>query len=216
MALAKLRIKATGSEFEEFEVPFNPTQYSISKAVKYKSQAVTELNAPVLSFGGGESRVLTLELFFDVTEPIDGTAYQDVRQLTNKFVAMTRIKRNKDKRPPVCLISWGRNPPENSDFPFRGVITSLSQTFTFFASDGRPLRANLKVTFTEDSSGEEDQRRTDPDFTTRIIKSGDTLAGIAFEVYKDAALWRVIADANRLDNPRRLDIGMPLSIPKWD
>ena len=59
-------------------------------------------------------------------------------------------------------------------------------------------------------------RRTDPDFTTRIIKSGDTLAGIAFEVYKDAALWRVIADANRLDNPRRLEIGMPLSIPKMD
>lgn len=216
MALAKLRIKAVGSEFEEFEVPFNPTQYSISKSVKYKSQAVTELNAPVLSFGGGESRVLALDLFFDVTEPLDGTQYTDVRQLTNKFVAMTRIKRNRDNRPPVCLISWGANPPENSDFPFRGVITSLSQTFTFFASDGRPLRANLKVTFTEDSSSEEDQRRTDPDFTTRVIKSGDTLAGIAFEVYKDPGRWRIIADANHLDNPRRLEIGRPLSIPKMD
>jgi contractile injection system tube protein/LysM domain-containing protein len=214
MAVVKLRIKALQSEFEDFEVPFNPTEYSISKSVKYKSTLTSTLNAPGLTFSGGESRQLKLNLFFDVTEPIGGKQYKDVRQLTNKFVAITRIKRNRDNRPPVCIISWGSNPPENSDFPFRGVITDLTQNFIFFASDGRPLRAKLDVTFTEDPSIEEDQRRTDPDFTTRIIKSGDTLSGIAFEVYKDPTRWRIIADANNLDNPRHLEIGKPLSIPK--
>jgi len=30
----------------------------------------------------------------------------------------------------------------------------------------------------------------------------------------DAARWRIIADANQLDNPRSLETGMSLSIPK--
>jgi nucleoid-associated protein YgaU len=33
-------------------------------------------------------------------------------------------------------------------------------------------------------------------------------------MYGDPALWRAIALANRLDNPRRLQIGHRLQIPK--
>ena len=66
-------------EAKRFKVLFNPTTYSISSAVTWTAQASRELNAPVLTYGGGAGRTLTLELFVDVTEPIDGAWIDDVR-----------------------------------------------------------------------------------------------------------------------------------------
>src|ERR1700694_2712935 len=122
MALVKLRIKPRDSDYGEIEVLFNPNSYSISKPVNYKSQPKENLNAPLLRFEGGGSRTLTLKLFFDVTEhpTVKGKTITDVRQLTNKLVELTRIKR-KEQRPPVCDVSWGTS-PANSDFPFWGVV----------------------------------------------------------------------------------------------
>ena len=116
--------------------------------------------------------------------------------------------------PPTCRISWGEAGSQNLDFPFVGVLQSLRQDFTLFDSNGRPLRANLDLTFHETLSPEEDQRRNDPEFATRLVKRGDNLSGIAAEMFDDPARWRLIADANNLDNPRKLEIGMSLSIPK--
>jgi len=229
MSLAKLTITPLGdSKIEPFKVLFNPTSYSISKSVSWETTASEDggssrktnvtLNAPPLQFGGGHSRTLTLKLFFDVTDypVIDGDKVKDVRKLTGKLVKLTLKERsgNKEQPPPVCRISWGESNSNNLDFPFVGVVESLTQDFTLFDSDGRPLRANLDVSFKEFLKPEEDKRKNDPEFTTRIVKRGDTLSSIAAEMLGKPARWRVIADANQLDNPRVLETGMSLSIPK--
>ncbi len=131
----------------------------------------------------------------------------DVRNETNKIVELSRIERDKEK-PPVCLVSWG------AAFPFRGVVTNLTQRFTLFTSSGVPLRANLTVSFREYLPPEDDKRETEPVFTTRIIKGGDTLSSIAAEIYRDPTRWRIIAEENSIDDPRRLNIGQMLSVPK--
>ena len=234
---------------------FNPTSYSISKAVTWQSPYPSaglyademsasdqKLNAPILVFGGGSSRVLDLELFFDVTEgpntgqvaasvPLIGSALglandissaiapqprYDVRELTNGLVKLTRINRGRGQEdpPPICRISWGTLTPANSDFPFTGVVTDLRQNFTLFSSDGRPLRALVNVQFREYLDIERDQIETDPEVSTYVVKRGDTLSSIAAEVFDDPNLWRVIAQTNRLNNPRQLTIGATLTIPK--
>jgi nucleoid-associated protein YgaU len=227
MELAKLEITPldhTGNRVEggKFKVLFNPTTYSITKPVTWSpavssqpasAQTDRKVNAPTLTFGGGGSRILTLELFYDVTEPVNDVAIDDVRKETNKVVALTRIERDL-KRPPAVEITWGDAPPGGSDFPFTGVVSNLTQRFTLFTSDGKPVRANLTVVFTEFLDPQLDQRQTDPEFTTRQIKRGDTLSSIAAEVYRDPTLWRLIAEANRLDDPRHLDISQTLVIPK--
>lgn len=223
--LAKLLIiPQAPSKLPPFAVQFNPTSYSVSKRVvwgqpgagaggKMVAETNRELNAPGLTFGGGDARVLSLNLFYDVTE--DDSPARDVRSLTNSLVALTRIERlGKEQRPPVCKLVWGSPPPHKSDFPFTGVVTGLEQEFTLFSADGRPLRANVRVTFTEFLDSEKDRRETDPEFTTRVVRRGDTLSNIAAEVYDDPTLWRVIASANQLDDPRRLEIGRTLHIPK--
>jgi hypothetical protein len=228
MELAKLTITPLGkSRIAPFKVLFNPGSYSISKSVTWgepggsgetTNQSNLKFNAPKLEFGGGQSRELSFKLFFDVTDSpvINGQKVNNVRKLTDKLVKLTLKERagNKELPPPTCRISWGESRSHNLDFPFVGVIQRLTHEFTLFASDGRPLRANVDVTFREMLSPEEDKRRNDPEFATRIVKRGDTLGNIAAEVFDDPARWRVIADANDLDNPRILEVGRTLSIPK--
>lgn len=218
MALAKLEmtpLAMSGAKIEarRFSVLFNPTGYSISSSVSWEPQASRALNTPPLTYGGGAGRTLTLELFYDVTEPIDGTRIDDVRQETNKLVTLARKDRDLG-RPPVVAIEWGAAPLTGSDFPFFGVVSGMTQNFTLFDANGTPLRANLDVTFTEFADPEIDQRKLDPEFTTRAVKRGDTLSSIAAELYGDPALWRSIALANRLEDVRRLEIGRRLQIPK--
>jgi contractile injection system tube protein/LysM domain-containing protein len=221
MALEKLRIIPQDSNLSEIVALFNPSTYSISKSVEYQSHRRKSLNAPLLSFVGGGSRTLSLQLFFDVTESpiVDGMPTSDVRALTNKLVELTQINRN-TQRPPVCRIFWGSSRFASSDFPFTGVVNQLQQEFTFFDSRGTPLRANLNVSFTEflgwGKSVEKDRRRTDPIFTTRVVRRGDTLNQIAAEVYGDPQAWRAIAEINGIDDPRRLEVGSALQIPETE
>jgi nucleoid-associated protein YgaU len=222
--LAKLTITPEAeSNLAAIEVLFNPNTYSIGKSVswtaatgdgKAANQPERRKNAPALQFGGGQSRSLSLELFFDTTEKADD-ADKDVRKLTNQIVKLTRIVRDLDpQRPPVCVVSWGKGEPPGSDFPFTGVVTQLTQRFTLFLPDGRPVRANLTVAFTEYQDPKKDELENDPEFTTRLVKRGDSLSSIAGEVYRDPAMWRVIAEANRLDDPRQIPVGLRLNIPK--
>ena len=219
--IPKSRQNNSPSSLGKITLMFNPESYSITKNVTWNTggnltckgtETQRLLNAPGLTFGGGSGRILTFQrLFFDITEKIDGKQYNDVRKLTDKIAALTRIERDTGE-PPLCELSWG-TAPAGSDFPFTGVLTNLVQNFLLFRRDGKPVRAELTLTFTEYIDPLDDQRITDPELTTRVIKRGDTLASISAESYGDPTRWRLIAEANQLDDPRELTIGRLLSIP---
>lgn len=222
MALAKLEITRLDKngrrvESDKIKVLFNPGSYTVAKSVTWSAgEAETDrrFNAPQLEFGGGGPRSLTLNLFYDTTEATPGgQPMDDVRKETNRLAALARIERDLG-RPPVVELSWGEA-PMGSDFPFTGVLTSLSQSFVLFTPEGTPVRANVSATFTELLSAEMDLRETDPELTTHRVRRGDTLAGIAAAVYRDPRQWRLIAEANGIDDPRRLDaaIGRTLTVP---
>jgi hypothetical protein len=232
------------SSLPAFDVPFNPTSYKIIKPVSWRSPAPAagpasgatsptgahatagsnrELDAPLVEFDGGGGRTLTLDLFFDVTEGGADGKTLDVRVQTNQIVALTRIERKNSGQkcgPPVCEISWGPQPPESpgvpfvSDLPFFGVVTNLTQDFLMFRPSGEPVRARLSVTFSEYNLPKKNKQENDPDLTTHRITRGDTLSAIAARYYSDPGQWRVIAAANAIDDPRRLQIGQSLAIPQ--
>jgi hypothetical protein len=225
MSLEKLEIEPQPpSQLSPIEVLFNPTSYSISKSVSWTPSAASastpdsseterNLNAPRREFSGGGSRTVTLELFFDVTEPIGDRKIDDVREKTQAIAALTRIERDTGE-PPICALSWGGIPLEGQDIPFKGFVTNLVQNFLLFDRQGKPVRARLDVTFSEFIDRETDEKQTDPELTTHVVKRGDTLQGIAARVYRDPTRWRAIAAANRLDDPRHLEVGRSLSIPE--
>ena len=86
-----------------------------------------------------------------------------------------------------------------------------------YPSSGVPLRAKLNVSFREAWTIEQQLQvtpRHSSDRTTlhRVVR-GETLCHIAARQFNDPSQWRLIADANDLDNPRILAPGQVLVIP---
>jgi len=191
--LEKLKIKNLDTkEKEEFSVLFNPTEYTIDDASRWSDQDKMG-QKPELHYTGGDRKKLSLELFFDTYE-----SKTDVREHTVKIAQLLVFNKEKH-RPPKVELSWGKEAPggPHSDFPFTGVLESLKQQFILFLSDGTPVRAKLTVSFVQFTLPEEELKKNEPyssDHTkTYIVKTGDTVSGIAGMFYKDPLMWRYIA-----------------------
>jgi hypothetical protein len=65
---------------ESVDVLFNPTEYQLSQSNQFAEVAVPGLGAPLLQFGRGNARTLSMQLFFDTYEQ-----RTDVRQHTRKI-----------------------------------------------------------------------------------------------------------------------------------
>lgn len=214
------RIEIEGGQ--KIECLFNPNQYSIQKSNKWDVKEVVGKGLPKPQFGGGEPRKLSLDLLFDASD--QGPA-GDVLSVTGALLKMMEVnpglkggvKGKNTGRPPHVRFTWGKV------LTFQAVADSLSIQYTLFHPDGRPIRATVKLSLiqvskAEDGSSAATEQKQNP--TTRgdilrshVITDGDSLASIAYSAYGDPAKWRMIADANGIDDPLRLRRGTTLSIP---
>ena len=192
---------------KEFEVMFNPAEYSLSKSNSWTKVSIRESNVPRTYFSGGDPTELTVELFFDTYE-----RGEDVRDYTQKVINLTKVSEFKDGfRPPRCMFSWGKV------FSFASVITSLSYKYTLFQEDGTPVRATMNLTFREAGDAGVKEGQESPPYGIAghkvfIVKPGDTIDSIAAREYGDPKTWRFIADTNNLDDPKDLRPGQALII----
>ena len=189
---------------EQFFVMFNPEEYSLNKDNNFASQAIPGLSSPILQFVNGNLRTLEMELFFDTTD-----ARTDVRDQTKKVTDLLKIAPELHA-PPVLRVSWG-------SLELRCVLTRANQKFVKFLEDGRPTRARITVSFSEfidpEREAKEVNRQTADSTKVYTVKRGDTLSGIAVRFYEDPSLWRPIAIANGIDDPRALEPGQELHVP---
>jgi nucleoid-associated protein YgaU len=201
---------------------FNPKEYSISKSNSWETKPVVGAALPSAQFTGGEPRTLGLDLIFDDSDDEDG----DVRAVTDRLFKMMEIDRRfgsgneNSGRPPTVTFNWG------DTVSFKAVCKQLRVQFTLFRANGVPIRcaANLQLTQTEKaadkSSGAGREKRPNPTtmglagVSSHVIREGDSLPSIAYAAYGDATQWRVIAQANGIDDPLRLPRGVALSIPR--
>jgi nucleoid-associated protein YgaU len=215
MALAKLKVlmeTSPGTFGKEVEVLYNPNKVTLTKAAKWSLVPTAERDAPTSQFTYGEPATLALELFFDTYE-----SGKDVQTHTREILHLTTVEKHGElHRPPLCKLAWGLYSFDG----YQWVVTNLVQAFTLFRSDGTPARATLTCSFRQWRSDEVEQKllnKQSPDVAkTRIVQRGETLSSIAAAEYNDPALWRPIAEANGIDNPRLLEPGRPLSIPVLD
>lgn len=206
---------------KEFDVQFNPTEYTRQKAAQIAEIPIYGIDSPILQFVRGQNEKLTLDLFFDTTAGRSGEELQasleaaavDVRTLTEPFYQLVKIQ-PETHAPPRILFSWGENQS------FKAIVESVQQKFELFSSEGIPLRATLSLSMREYRTLEEQVSELKPlsaDKTkSRTVKPGDTLSRLAAEEYGDPREWRAIADENGLTNPRQLKPGMVLRIPALD
>jgi nucleoid-associated protein YgaU len=192
----------------ELEVCFNPREYVFTKVAPWAEHNIQGLDAPKYEWTSGQAMMLNVELMFDAYE-LEGEA-RDVRQWTDKLEVFQLV--NPDvHRPPILLFVWG------DKLQFKCVLRNLSLRFTMFLDSGTPVRAVATCSFMEYSTPEEQLQskpRHSPDHTKRrVVKEGDTLSWIAGKEYGNAGEWRIIADANGIDDPMHLTVGRELLIP---
>jgi nucleoid-associated protein YgaU len=97
------------------------------------------------------------------------------------------------------------------------MVESVKQKFTLFSPEGVPLRATLTLTLREYKTLDEQLAQlnlSSPERThSHVIQRGETLSSIAARFYQQPGDWRFIANANNIEDPRRLAVGTFLTVP---
>ena len=187
---------------------FNPEKYTITKKNCY-NPGKSLVEPPKPEFQRYERTTLTLStLYFDTYE-----TGKDLTAITNKLwdLMLPEDENAAKPKPPEVTFKWG-------NFSFTAVITDMTMDFTLFDKDGKPVRAEVKISFMQSESPTKKPHQNPtsgggPIQEIRRVITGDRLDLIAADVYGDATKWRHIADYNRINNPRQLRPGQVITIP---
>lgn len=195
-------------------VQFNPETLSLTYA--NQNAGGGQRGGAARQFVGQGTTKLTLELWFDVTQPLaDGSteASGDVRKLTEKVNYFMKPKavpgRDATWVPPGVRFLWGT-------FLFEGVVDSLTERLEFFSAEGKPLRASVNLSLSsqeiqvqfasvQPSATGQPGPDTQPE---RLTREGESLQHVAHAMGEDD--WRRLAEANGIENPRHLPPGTRL------
>jgi len=205
----------------KFSVPINPESFSKNfkvtvdtqkghgspgAEVKYKSTAPEELKLDFILDGtqtlegyGGENKTMK-------SEPVS-------EQLIN-FLKCVYDVDGKIHRPRFLIVLWG------SEIDFRCVLTNLDLNYTLFEPDGNPLRVKIGATFLKHKTREElvaEAKLSSPDLTHyRVMKQGDRLDLLTYEIYNDNQYLLQLARVNKQTSFRTIKAGTELYFPPFD
>lgn len=196
-----------------YEVAINPETYSLS----YKSEYAIE-NASGSAKGGVKFQRslpenLTLEFLFDRTGVFHDSPVDKDNGVINDLNSFKKItfEYNGDIHSPNYLkVLWG-------DLLFPGVVTEFNIEYKLFDSNGKPIRAIVKVTFKNfiaEAQRAARENKSSPDLTHyRVVKDGDNLPLMTHKIYGDPKYYLEVARVNGLTNFRKLTPGQKITFP---
>lgn len=239
---AKLYRLKKGLELgESLTVQFNPAEYQITRglAMNEKSGIGRDPDINQLQAVKGRFATLALTLYFDTITDLESVRItqapaelkkelsgltsakqsasaqflphnKEPQEVCQEF--LTLLKYNDEAHAPLKVrFIWGK-------FDFMGYVSDNSVTYTMFAPDGTPIRARVQLSIRGEETAilQQKQQRTfnSPNRTKeRILTEGEPLWLLAEREYNDPSLWRVIAQANNILNPRKLNEAAVLKVP---
>jgi nucleoid-associated protein YgaU len=205
---AQLRIVRPIDPGKDPVVPlhFNPTEYQITKNNTFADIPVPGLETPLLQYVRGGSEVLSVEALVDTSDTLEDVHKRYVERLRGLMTPDS-----KEHAPPIVCFEWGST-------AFKGVLENLGITYVLFTPEGIPLRARLSMKIKEYRTAEEQMndppRRSPTVEKSYVVRRGDTLASISNAVYRSPAFWRELARANGIVDPRTLQPGIVLTVPR--
>ncbi len=221
------RERSKKAEGSPFEVMFNPDSYSLKYANVFQSQQGINTSGRSAKYSLSKPSDLSLTLILDnsgvVAYPgaigtlLTGSALvnkfkgkNDISKQVNRFLELTTYMDGEIHEPKFLKIEWG-------DLIFKCRLTSVEISYTLFNRNGQPTRASLETSFVgdfEDSERLKKENKSSPDLThERTVISGDTLPLMANRIYSDPTYYLKIAQANKLNNFRKLKAGKSLYFP---
>jgi hypothetical protein len=206
----------------EFTVLVNPEGYNRTYKIKFKEQQASGTKAQQMKFDKVEPEDIELEFLFDKTGALPGTfkakddagiqqeSSEGVWPDIEKFKKVVYDYKGDIHQPPYLIIQWG-------ELIFKCVLREMTINFKLFRPDGTPLRAVAKAKFTQTVENElrvRQENKKSPDIThVIIVKAGNTLPMLCYQVYEDPAYYIQVAKANNLFNFRRLEPGTKIYFP---
>ena len=194
-----------------FEALINPETYTLEYKVKTADSQGQGTSGAQTKFEYTLPEELTFDFLFDNTGLIDGKPNPDgVFDQVDEFRRLLTEYQGDSHEPYHLKLVWG-------NLIFKGRAIEVGITYKLFNPDGQPIRAVVRVKFK--GSIEEKKRtsledRSSPDLThRRMVKSGETLPFMCFEVYGDPRHYMYVAEFNRLDDFRALESGQPILFP---
>ncbi len=210
-------------------VQFNPDSLKVSFANQIATPPGSgDQNGPqAMQFVGAGSTKLAVTLNFDVTSELPQGLPQtnDVRQLTQLVAYFITPKGDPENAPtkfipPAVRFLWG-------SFQFDGIMESLEETLDLFSFEGRPLRASVaislsqqKITLFKFNSANQPPAATlqggQAPGTAPMTEapSGSSLQNLVANQsgLGAGADWQSIALANGIENPRMLQPGQLINL----
>ena len=219
-AFQSVECQGVADEEHIFIAMFNPETYTSKHEVEYSADEGVGASASSQKF----SRIKPREFNFDFV--IDGTGIvenqspllfaqsekKDVQAEVDKFLKITNKIDGDIHRPPYLKISWGT-------LIVKCILKVAEISYTLFKSDGTPIRAKIKATFSEnveDYLRAAEEGKTSPDLThVRKVNEGDTLPLMAYRIYGDSKYYIHVAKANKMTNFRNLKVGHDIYFPPF-
>jgi hypothetical protein len=203
---AKLQVESG----QTIQCAFNPESYTVSKSNVWSYKPTQGKDMPDPEFGGGLPMTYRLSLLLDTSL---GDGGESVKDQAN---ALMQAMHGGGSAPKFITFSWG-----SVSLPKSAPMT-ISIQYVLFHPNGEPMRALVELELAQAEQLTPAGKAQNP--TTRgvaglgahTVRDGDSLPSIAFHAYGDPTRWRVLAEANRIDDPLRLWRGATLAIPRVD
>ncbi len=208
------------------ECTFNPYEYTITKQNQWEAKPRKGKDTPKMRFKSGGAQTLKLKVYFDTTE--DGS---DVRSKTDDLMEMmmvtdqNRHAESDKSSPPGVAFTWG-------SFQFEAILKTMSQKFTLFDANGKPLRCECNLTLQQVKDQDEFGSASAPGAAggsaatnsatpapvpassspVTTVTSADRMDTMVAQNGGDPGNYRATAEENNIDNPLALTPGQPITI----
>lgn len=193
-------------------VMINPESFNKKISISYSDKQEQGTIGKIPKFTKIQPNTVDFELLFDKTGVINDVkpGKEGVDEEINHMIDLTISYEGKKHRPRFIRLGWG-------NLKFEGCLQSMDISYKLFDPNGLPLRAVVKVSFVgvmEDVLEALTKNPSSPDLThVRIVKDGDTLPLLAYEIYGDSKYYIEVANFNELNDFRNLVKGQRINFP---
>lgn len=202
----------------DFVATINPESYALDYKVKMAEGQAQGTSSKQQEFSFTAPDVLQFDFLFDSTGIIGGlpggnvggVSLSNIVEQVDYFKKLLLEYQGEIHGPMFLKLAWGT-------LIFKGRCTALNIAYKLFNPDGTPIRAVCKASFTgslEENLRVSKENAQSPDLTHyRVVKDGDTLPLLCYNIYGDSKYYLQVAQVNNLTNFREIKQGMELFFP---
>jgi len=207
---------------EKFSAIINPASYTCKYEFEYDDTQPGGRSSVKMKFNKIKPQKFTFDFLFDSTGVVKNASVLNISG-ANPFAKPASVAEQLEDfkkkiiefkgdthRPYYLKIHWGT-------LLFKGVLNQIDIEYKVFTTDGTPIRAVAKCSFTEsieDELREAMENRQSPDIThERIFAETDRIDRMAERIYARNEFYIDVATFNELDGFRYIKPGSRLYFP---